>query len=488
MQCPACDAAELVFDWATGTTRCPACGYRPDAGDNAEQSGNASPRPPLAFTPPPGLDMDDLPASLGDYDRVRLRGRLQEAMWALARDDRDEIRRKLEAVIEISDEHADTWLQLAALATSADEQRRCLEHVIALRPGHPLAMRLLAELDSALQPEEPLPATAGLAPGQAPTERLVCPQCGGQLTYDEAERLVHCRFCGYRLLDADDLDRTDRHTTILEGNLKRKMQAHRWNLGPRWLRCQSCGAITTLAPTTLTTTCRFCQSQHLIQESVTHAFEQPDVIVPFALNQIEARQAVETYLRSGLRRITRFFADDVARIDLQGSYLPFWIFDADMIVHWSWTRAAAHGQHPVLLSDVLHAAVPTPPAALLRKLEPYDLRRGVDYDPRLLAAHPAQIYATDMTQASLDVRPRLTREALRQAEPGLRVRRPRGTGRNDDPGTLQIRAYTQFMTYRLSLLPVWIGQLVEVDGDTQLVLVNGQTGRVALDKQRRATG
>jgi len=467
--------------------RCPACGFRLDAAGDAGRAEATPPRPPVAFPPPPGLDMDDLPASLDDFARVRLRGRLQDAMWALARGDRDEIRRKLEAVVEISDEHADTWLHLAALAADGDEQRRCLEHVIAIKPGHPLAMRLLAELDGALQPEEP-PPVADLAPGQVPTERLVCPECGGQLTYDETERLVYCRFCGYRLVDADDLGRTDRHATLLEGNLKRKTQAHEWSIGPRWLRCQSCGAVTTLAPTTLTTTCRFCQSQHLVQESVTHTFEQPDVIVPFAFSQAEARQAVEKHLTSGMRRITRFFADDVARIDLQGSYLPFWVFDADMIVTWSWTRATAHGQHPVLLSDVLHAAVPTPPAALLQRLEPFDLRRGVDYDPRLLAAYPAQIYATDMTRASLDIRPRLTREALHRAGPGLRLRRPRGSGHNDDPGSLEMHAHTQFMTYRLSLLPVWVGQLVEVDGDTQLVLVNGQTGRVALGKLRKASG
>ncbi len=466
--------------------RCPACGFRPDTANGTEYPADAPPRPPLVFPPPPGLDLDDLPATLDDFTRVRLRGRLQDVMWALARGNRDEIRRKLEAVLEISDEHADTWLHLAALAADADEQRRCLEQVIALKPGHPLAMRLLAELDGALQPEEPLRPAANLAPGQLPTERLVCPQCGGQLSYNEAERLVYCRFCGYRIVDADDLGRTDRHETVLEGNLRRKTAAREWHIGPRWLRCQSCGAVTTLAPTTLTTTCRFCQSQHLVQESVSHTFEQPDVIVPFALGQAEARQAVEEYLRSGLRRITRFFADDVARIDLQGSYLPFWVFDADMIVNWSWTRAAARGQHPVLLSDILHAAVPTPPPALLRQLEPYNLRRGVDYDPRLLADFPAQIYATDMTQASLDVRPHLTREALHRAGSSLRLRRPRGTGHNDDPGSLQMSAYTQFMTYRLALLPVWVGQLVEVDGDTQLVLVNGQTGRVALDKLRKA--
>jgi len=176
----------------------------------------------------------------------------------------------------------------------------------------------------------------------------------------------------------------------------------------------------------------------------------------------------------------------VDRIALEGVYLPFWVFDADMVVNWSWTSAPAHGKHPILLSDVLHLAAPTPSRDLLEKVEPFDLRRGVDYDPRLLATYPALLYSLDLTQASIDVRTRLTHLACRAAEPGLRVRRPRGYNNDDDPGRLQTNAATQFMTYRFALLPVWIGSLLEADGDHQPVIVNGQTGKVALGSHEKA--
>ena len=243
--------------------------------------------------------------------------------------------------------------------------------------------------------------------------------------------------------------------------------------------------MTTLSRGTLTSTCRFCGSRHLLQEDANLTFEQPDLIVPFTISREEALVAVEQHLKSGLRILTRLFADAVARIDLQGSYLPFWIFDADMIVNWSWTTAASSGKHPVLLSDVPYLAVDSPAPELLIRTEPYDLQRGVDYDPRLLATFPARLYTCDLTRASIDARPRLTRAACRQAEVSLRVHRPRGYGRNDDPGSLRTNAYTQFMTYRFALLPVWIGTLVEEDGDRQPVLVNGQTGKVALGKLQK---
>jgi hypothetical protein len=39
---------------------------------------------------------------------------------------------------------------------------------------------------------------------------------------------------------------------------------------------------------------------------------------------------------------------------------------------------------------------------------------------------------------------------------------------------------------RLVLLPVWVGTLVEADGDVRTALVNGQSGRVALGKAEKA--
>lgn len=486
----------MAFDWAIGTMRCPHCDYRlyEDQRVNEEiasPSANApqtdlTGKPPIKFEAPPGLDMDDLPDHLSDYEQVRLRSRLHTAMWALARGNQNEINKSLHAVLDISEDHADTWLHLAAMANDAAEQRHCLEHVIAARPGHPLAMRLMAELDGELDPD-PDPASRGkLAPDQIAAKQIVCPICSGTLTYNAASKEVTCKYCGHRIVDADDLARTNTHSTVLAGNMKRKQQARAWNVGKKWLRCDNCGAITTISRATLTHACRFCHSQQIVVESVDMRFEQPDLIVPFGLDARQAHAAVETYLKTGIRWFTRFFADAIARIELQSSYLPFWIFDADMVVNWSWTRDPAHGQHPILLSDIPFFAARTPAARLLQKIEPFDLRRGVDYDPRLVAAHPAELYDIDLPDASIQVRQRLTRDACRKAEPSLRLRKPSGYGSDDDAGSLRLNAYTQFLTYRLGLLPVWIGQLIEEDGDTRQIVVNGQTGKVSQGKLQKA--
>ncbi len=530
MECPRCSAT--LETGSANRSRCPACGFDLAAGAHAitnrvQRSPVAGPRrtrsvirpiqppepkparAPQPPAPPPirpnGTVAIDLPnfIALGDTsrleprDRMRLEGRVQDAQFALGRGDTAAARAALQAALDLHNLSDNLWLFLAALAENPAEQRDYLEEALARNPQNQIAVEALLRLDGRLVPAETTPAGDGtLEPGEIAGRQIKCPRCGGRLGYHAGDKCVVCRSCGYRILDADDLKRTQDATALQIALLQRKYAARPWNIGARWLRCTSCGAITTLSRLALTTTCRFCDSQHVVRESANLRFEQPDLIVPFSVDQQDAEARVQQHLKSGLRLITRLFADAVERIALQGVYLPFWIFDAEVSVNWSWTNAPAHGQHPVLLGDVLHFAADTPNARLLQRLEPFDVRRGVDYDPRLLAHFPAELYTRDIDRASLDVRSRLVREAMRRARPSLQLLQPGSSYRSDsrllivfdsddDAGRLVLNATTRHMSYRLGLLPVWIGRLIEADGDTQPVLVNGQTGEVVLGHVER---
>lgn len=422
--------------------------------------------------------------------RVRFEGRVKDAEFALLRDDPAAARSALRSALDVYDLSDSLWLFLAGLAETRAEQREYLEEALACNPQNQIAIEALLRLDGRLSLADRAPADDGsLAADEIAGRRMMCPRCGGSLSYNVREKLVACYSCGHRIVDADDLARTRPGTLLQVGLVKRKRAARPWNIGGRWLRCTSCGAITTLSRLTLTTACRFCDSHHIVQEGANLPFEQPDVIVPFSVDERTAQDNVRQHLSSGLRLITRLFADAVEHIELRGVYLPFWIFDAIMDVKWSWSNAPDHGMQPVLLDDVLQFAADTPDARLLQRLEPFDVRRGVDYDPRLLANIPAELYLRDVDRASLDVRTRLTRDAERHARPALTLRRPSGYGSQygafgsdseRNPGRLKLKATTRSLTYRFGLLPVWFGRMVEADGDTQPVLVNGQTGKVIL--------
>jgi DNA-directed RNA polymerase subunit RPC12/RpoP len=478
--------------------RCPNCGFsllEDNLDDDAPYPIPDEPAPSQTTQPPGDGSLPlALPAVLtvghvphvSDRDQVRMQGRCDDALLMLARGDRAGAREALHSALEISEDSDQVWLFLAGLAETRQEQRAALENVLACNPNNQIAIEALARLKGELAPA----VYSKLEPGQVKVVQVVCPHCGGQLDYHIGQREVVCHHCGQRILDVDGLTRSGEQTALQIGLLKRKQQASAWNIGKRWLRCTSCGAITTLSRRTLTSTCRFCGSLHVVQESVNLRFEQPDFIVPFALDETQARAAITDKLRGGIRAITRFFVDAVERVDVSGVYLPFWVFDAEMVVNWSWTNAPDHGQHPALLGDVLFCAIDTLPRRLVESIEPYDLLGGVDYDPRLLGMYPAELYAIDVDRASLDVRPRLGGLAQRRVQPSLEARRPsRGYSRfgdDDSPGRLQMNASTRYMSYRLGLLPVWVARLVEEDGDTRLALVNGQTGETRLGRVEKA--
>ncbi len=488
MKCPRCQQ-EMALEQVSGHHYCPHCGYRGEKDTRQPPDPlffNEVKAPPIPIEVPGGLPTSRLP-TVTDYEAVRMRSRLADAMDALARHDRARARRALLHALEISDAYADGWLQLAALAENAGEQRQYLLNALAAEPTNPLAIRALYSLDHRHEADDVGRGIPGLEPGQMTGERLVCPQCGGHLTYDVQTKEVLCRFCGYRVLDADDLPRQDHRSMVMVDTLKRKGQAAKWDIGGRWLRCKECGGITTLSRHTMTGTCRFCGSRYVLQENVNISFEQPDVIVPFTLDESQAYEAIKRKLHSGIRAITRYFTDAITRIDLQGLYLPCWVFDADMNVHWSWSNAPDHGDYPILLNTIIFPAISHMPRKPLEKLEPFTLQGGVDYDPRLLARYPAGLYDITAVRASVDIRSRLVRDAERRARVSLSIRKPAGYGADDDAGTLRLNASTRFLTYQLILLPVWMAHLTEEGGDSRHALVNGQSGEVVFYRASQTT-
>lgn len=505
MECPRCNSAELIFNPETNQNQCPDCGFRlfVDSAEGSQWGGGRprqqrldaeqSPIKPLpnSSSDPPPVPMD-LPKTISqsalldvpEVTRTRIRGYCEEGLSAIERGDRSRAIKAFRTAVELVNDFAEAWYMLAGLADNIDTQRKCVERVLALRPHHGAAQNVLMRIKGATSTAKEDQAKSLR---EAVEKEIKCPLCNGRLEFLEQSQQVRCVFCGATAVSIEDLHRSGKQTTLAEGMLKRKTRPTDWNIGTRHLQCKSCGASTTLTRQTMTHSCRFCQSRTISVAGVSHHYEQPDLIVPFRSQEDAIQLAIQNKLKSGVRRFTRFFADPVKDIVIAPVYLPYWVFDAEMSVSWSWTNAPDHGQHPILLGDILFFAGTHLPANILASIEPFDLTQGVDYDARLLAEHPAELYEIDVDRASLDVRPHLGKIAQNKARVSLQIRKPsRGYGGDDNgAGRLRMNPATKFLTYRLALLPVWIGRLTEVDGDWRTILVNGQTGQVAMDKLQK---
>ena len=98
------------------------------------------------------------------------------------------------------------------------------------------------------------------------------------------------------------------------------------------------------------------------------------------------------------------------------------------------------------------------------------------YEPKLLAKYPAELYDIDFDDASLEARGRAS-EQMRNEQLEFK----------DKDVEMNVSTLVIQMSFSLVLMPVWVATLTERDDDLRTALVNGQSGRVALEKPEERT-
>jgi predicted RNA-binding Zn-ribbon protein involved in translation (DUF1610 family) len=474
----------LDLNTTSGIFRCPTCGFtRPETLDEASERIRArGERPVVSLTQRGAVDF-------------RARTLFENGQDALWHGDKGAAIRAFQQAIDIQPDFADAHLWIAKTSSDPAVQRDHLGDILARDPGHQEALRLLMVLKGELTPEQAERSQQARSPEiriaegavAASATALHCPVCGGDLTIDEANGRVVCKFCGHvEPLDASR--RAGDGTEVLgAAMLKRRTQAVRWVVGKRILHCNQCGAERTIPAGRLSAACPFCGSTQVIQQDALNTIEQPDGLIPFAISEDAAQSAIRERLKRVDERLAGLFnTNEVARAAIEGVYLPYWVFDAVAEVSITTidrrtptSRQALTTIRPydnVRLSDGLVgipvAGVKSP--ALAGELRDFDLSMAVGYEPKLLARYPAALYDVDFDDASLEARSRVS-EAMRR-------RHGQNSTRN-----VEVTVYTSVlqMTFTLLLMPVWVATLTERDGDVRPALVSGQSGAVVLGKAQK---
>jgi hypothetical protein len=116
-----------------------------------------------------------------------------------------------------------------------------------------------------------------------------------------------------------------------------------------------------------------------------------------------------------------------------------------------------------LYDDLPVCAVSSPPPELVARVGEYDLDAMVAYEPRLLAKYPAELYTLDFDRAGLSAHSVIGK--------AMREKHGQATGDNVQ---VNISTSVREMSFQLALLPVWVGTLVEEDGDLRVALSTGE--------------
>lgn len=405
----------------------------------------------------------------------------------------------LRRCIDYRSDFAEAHLWLGRLLDDPQERREHLHQVLAYFPTHPEALRDLMILDGELTDSaEPFDefteaerreVNAPVAAETASKHKVNCPRCGApNLMANGEDTLLSCAFCGYR-----DSERAaaKRHNSLAMALIKRRSQPVQWIVGERWLKCNSCGAARTLTQRQLSDHCPFCASKQVVLQDALKTIQQPDGLLPFLISQRQAQVQVEEALKGWSQRLAGILNNNrVARVEMEGVYLPFWVFDAVVQVQRSrvytgsgqkWSRnekysvqeAYQQEQIPTARNNVMVCAVESPPRALTRQLGKYQLSGVQEYAPKFLAQHSAEIYTLDFDRAAMDAHEIISQQIHEEYQ------------QSSSDFTITVTPMIQQMSFRLLLLPVWSVTIVEQDGDVRPALVNGQTGRVALGRARK---
>ncbi len=480
--CPECKAPGSLFVDDDRRLTCRNCGYK----QGLLRKEQPRPRPPKKrFNVSYGMpNSPDVSA----WEKTKY----YTAIDHVGREEYDEALDVLRTLARDNKEFIDAHLWIARLSDDLDEKRHHYGLIIAEMPNQLEAIRELMvlngqlsrqEADRTMDTEEPEVVKLEHAV-QARLIEIVCSSCGGTLQASPGQTEVHCQYCGH--IEPVKAEQDYGMKSMTMALLKERSKEVQWKVGKFMLHCDNCGSERIITSRQMTSKCPFCGSRHVVKTDALQSLMQPDGMLPFEISRDEALEAIEKELKSFGERIKAFFAEKRTQsIDLTPTYLPYWFFDATMMVtrtvqrrsenSWDMTPIIERQEFLDGLNNVPWPGTDSPSPRLMSRLRSFDVSDPIPYDPRRLANLTALIYTKDFQKASIEVR----------KEIGERIRWKHGHDPNSREEKVTVSYIVQNMMFRLMLLPVWVGTVYEVDGDERTVLVHGQRGQVVMDKARK---
>jgi DNA-directed RNA polymerase subunit RPC12/RpoP len=338
--------------------------------------------------------------------------------------------------------------------------------------------------------------SAALPAETAAQEKFACPACGAEALWDPAKQALVCPFCGTTSPAKLDTDTGK----IVEHDLAAALrglsdEARDWKIDRRYVKCQSCQAISVLDPARQAQRCEFCGSAQLVPYVQSKASFRPESVLPFRIAEDQARDRIRAWYGrlwlapNALKR--RALTDTV-----KGVYLPYWTFDAQVEATWTaeaghyyyttesytdgsgrvqtrqvqhvrWEPAAGRVSH-FFDDDLVCASVGVHPN-LVRGVEPFPTKALEPYDPGYVAGWVVERYQIDLVSAARAARDAM--DAKLRALCAAQV--PGDTYRN-----LDVRADYSGQTFKHILAPVWL-LTYSYGAKAYQALMNGATGAIA---------
>lgn len=338
-----------------------------------------------------------------------------------------------------------------------------------------------------------------------------CPACTGPLHFAGATGKLECEYCGsaYDVAEIEALYAEKEEKAQAASEQEAKKAAKRaasgaedgWDAGgagAAWsdeeaagLRsycCPSCGAEIVCDQTTAATSCVYCGNPTVVPGQLGGNLK-PDYVIPFKLDKDAAVKALKKYYK-GKRLLPKAFSGDNHISELQGVYVPFWLFDGEVDCEacYDASRSHTHTEGDYEVTETEHYIVERQgsfqfqripvdgsskmPDAHMDSIEPFDYSELKPFSTAYLPGYLADKYdvnaeesiprANERVEGSADM---LLRDTVRSYDSVIRK-----------SGNVRIHKGD----VRYAMLPVWMLHTKWQDKDF-LFAMNGQTGKLIGD-------
>ena len=320
--------------------------------------------------------------------------------------------------------------------------------------------------------------------------RFPCDTCGGDMRFDPGGDRLVCGHCGASQPVEHGGAPAVEEIDIRDGLAASGAVAQEET---QVADCPNCGARFEFDPAIHAAECPFCATP-VVKDTGTDRHIKPAALVPFALEQTAAKDAMKGWLGNlwfapnGLAK----YARDGAK--MQGIYVPFWTYDAQTESDYTGQRGDTYfvtqtvirdgkpvrvqvprirwtprrGRVRRFFDDVLILASPSLPKTHTDALEPWDLSGLQPYAPQYIAGFRAEAYRVTLEEGLREARARMDAVIARD------VRLAIG---GDQQRIHSVRTKVTDVTFKHILLPVWIAAY-RYRGKSFRFVVNGQTGKV----------
>lgn len=317
------------------------------------------------------------------------------------------------------------------------------------------------------------------------TNSYKCKACGAPLRWDAEQEILVCDHCdskyspdAFEIEEKGDKDANFDWSDFKEGDRETIDNTKTY-------KCSNCGAEIVTDMTTVASKCPYCDNVLVMEPELKGALK-PNAIIPFTVDHKELLEIVKGFYK-GKHLLPNNFLDESKIMEIQGIYVPFWLFDtlADGYMQYQGTKTRSWSDKKYDYVETKYydvyregsmrfSKVPVDGSvkmdnALMDSIEPYDYSKLIDFNP----AYFSGFLADRFDEGVKDSLPRATRRIRQSVSDEFSKTATQYDSLTEKGGSLKMLD----TSVKYALLPVYLIHSA-YGGKDYHYAVNGQTGKI----------